>query len=98
MNKIKIKWTILTLAILFSIGSAFATRPRAAFGTLYYWTGSGYAPAGTLGVNYVCETSSNVCTYTLSGGVYTPYQTLSNYTRIGVTTPTTQPAPKTEKK
>ena len=77
MNKIKIKWTILTLAILFSIGSAFATRPRAAFGTLYYWTGSGYALAGTLGVNYVCETSADVCTYTLSGGVYTPYQTRS---------------------
>jgi uncharacterized protein DUF6520 len=98
MNKIKIKWTILTLAILFSIGSAFATRPRANFGTLYYYNGSGYLPAGTFGVNYVCETSSNVCTYTFSGGVYTPYQTSANYTPIGVTTPTTQPAPKTEKK
>ncbi len=64
MNKIKIKWTILTFAILFSIGSAFATRPRA-LSTLYYYNGSGYVPAGTLGVNYVCETSPNVCTYTL---------------------------------
>ena len=64
----KIKWTILTFAILFSIGSAFATRPRATFGTLYYWTGSGYAPAGTLGINYVCETSS---TYT-NLGILTP--------------------------
>ena len=50
----KIKWTILTFAILFSIGSAFATRPRANFGSLYYWTGSGYALAGTEGMNYVC--------------------------------------------
>ena len=92
----KIKWTILTFAILFSIGSAFATRPRATFGTLYYWTGSGYAPAGTLGINYVCETSSDVCTYTYSGGVYTPYQTLSSYVTLGATTPS-KPEPKKNK-
>jgi Family of unknown function (DUF6520) len=94
----KIKWTILTFAILFSIGSAFATRPRALYSSLYYYTGSGYALAGTEGMNYVCETSSNICTYTYSNGVYTPYQTLSNYTPLGVTTPTTKPAPKNENK
>ena len=90
----KIKWTILTFAILFSIGSAFATRPHALMGTIYYWTGSGYAPAGTEGVNYVCETSSNTCTYTYSNGQYIPYVNGATYTSIGVTTPT-KPAPKT---
>jgi hypothetical protein len=95
----KIKWTILTFAILCSIGSAFATRPRALMGTLYYYNGEGYLPvSGTEGVNFVCESSSNVCTYTYSNGVYTPYQTLSNYTPLGVTLPTTKPAPKTVKK
>jgi hypothetical protein len=92
----KIKWTILTFAILFSIGSAFATRPQTNFGSLYYWTGSGYALAGVEGMNYVCETSSNVCTYTYSGGVYTPYQTLSTYTYLGATTPS-KPEPKKDK-
>jgi hypothetical protein len=94
----KIKWTILTFAILFSIGSAFATRPHAAFGTLYYYNGSGYLPAGTFGVNYVCETSSNICTYTLSGGVYTPYQTSANYTPIGITAEPSKPTSKENKK
>jgi Family of unknown function (DUF6520) len=89
----KIKWTILTFAILFSIGSAFATRPHA-LGTLYYYNGEGYLPvSGTMGVNYVCETSSDVCTYTYSGGVYTPYQTLSSYVTLGATTPS-KPEPK----
>lgn len=92
----KIKWTVLTFAIVLSIGSAFATRPHA-IGTLYYYDGSGYAPAGQLGVNYVCETSSDICTYTYSGGVYVPYQTASTYINLGVTTPT-KPEPKTNKK
>ena len=92
----KIKWTILTFAILFSIGSAFATRPQANFGSLYYWTGSGYALAGSEGVTFVCESSSEVCTYTYSGGVYTPYQTSSSYVGLGTTTPS-KPEPKKNK-
>jgi hypothetical protein len=92
----KIKWTILTFSILVSIGSAFATRPHALYGSLYYWTGSGYALAGTLGVNYVCESSPNVCTYTYSQGVYTPYQIASNYTPIGITAKPTKLDPKKE--
>jgi hypothetical protein len=92
----KIKWTILTLAILSSIGGAFATRPHALVSGLYYFNGEGYLPAGTLGITYVCETSSNICTYTYSGGVYTPYQIQSNYTPI-LLTPTTKPAPKKDK-
>ena len=90
----KIKMTFMTLAILLSVGGSIASRPKPMQGGLYYYTGSGYAPAGTLGVNYVCTTSSAVCTYTLSGGVYTPYQTASTYTRISETTPDTKPTPK----
>jgi hypothetical protein len=92
----KIKWTLLTFAILISIGGAFASRPHARLSALYYWTGSGYMQVGQLGVTYVCETSSNVCTYTYSGGVYTPYNTDANYTQIEIT-PTTKPAPKKSK-
>lgn len=86
----KIKWTILGFAILFSIGSAFATRPHALLTGLYYYNGSGYMPAGTEGLNYVCESSPDVCTYTLNNGVYTPYQTAGSYTPIEVA-PTTKP-------
>jgi hypothetical protein len=93
----KIKWTILTFAILFSIGSAFATRPHANFGSLYYYNGSGYSLAGSEGVNYVCESSSNICTYTYSGGVYTPYQTSSTFINLGATTPS-KPEQKNDEK
>jgi hypothetical protein len=91
----KIKWTILTFAILLSIGGAFASRPHHFQGSLYYWNGSSYQPAGTMGVNYVCTTTTSVCTYTRSGGVYTPYMTASSYTPIGLTT--TKSAPKKDK-
>ena len=90
----KIKLTILTFAVLLSIGSAFATRPKPLQAGLYWYNGSGYLPAGQMGVNYVCETSSAVCTYTRSGSVYTPYQLASSYTPIGANTPNTNPAPK----
>lgn len=93
----KIKWTVLTFAIVLSIASAFATRPQPLQSGLYYWNGSGYVAAGQMGVNYVCETSSNICTYTYSGGVYTPYQTASNYTRLGVTSSTKPAAQKNTK-
>ncbi len=77
----KIKWTIMTLTIVFSICSAFATRPARQVG-LYYLSGIQYLPAGTLGVNYLCMSSASVCTYTKSGSTYTPYQTLSTYSPI----------------
>jgi hypothetical protein len=90
----KIKWTILTLAILSSVGGAFASRPPALVSGLYYFNGETYMPVtGQLGVTYVCESSTSTCTYTYSQGVYTPYQTASSYTPIAVT-PTTKPTPK----
>ena|ERR1700722_17347153 len=93
----KIKWTILTFVVLFSIGAAFATRPKP-YQTLYYYNGSQYLAAGTMGRDYTCVTpSANVCTYSYSGGVYTPYMTDAQYTPIALTTAKAKPKP-TEKK
>lgn len=86
--------TFMTLAILLSVGGAIASRPKALQSGLYYYNGTGYMPAGTLGVTYVCESSPNVCTYTKSGNNYIPYQTMSTYTPIGATTTPTKPEPK----
>jgi Family of unknown function (DUF6520) len=90
----KIKWTILTFVVLFSIGAAFATRPRH-YQTLYYLSGSQYFPAGIMGQTYYCVSSSNICTYSYSGGVYTPYMTGASYTPIALTKEKPKP---TEKK
>jgi hypothetical protein len=92
----RIKWTILTVVILFSIVGAFATGPQH-YQSLYYNNGSQYLPAGVMGVNYVCEESASICTYSYSGGVYTPYTTGATYTPIALTTEKTKPKP-TEKK
>jgi hypothetical protein len=80
----KIKWTIMTLAILLSIGGAFATRPHydCRYSTQYYWTGSAYMPAGQFGVNFLCQSSANSCSYVLVNGVYTQC-------RVGTYTPIT---------
>ena len=92
----RIKWTILTFVILFSIGAAFATRPQQNQ-TLYWYNGSQYLAAGVMGVNYYCLSSSNVCTYSYSGGVYTPYMVDAQYTPIALTKEKPKPKP-TEKK
>jgi hypothetical protein len=80
----RIKWTIMTLAIVFSVGSAFTTRlytaPRQSY--LYYWNGNTYMAAGQFGVDYTCQSSSSICTYSRSGNTYTPYQTLATYSPI----------------
>jgi hypothetical protein len=78
----KIKWSIMTFAILLSIGGVFATHlygnSRHQTG-LYYFNGTQYLPAGTFGVDYVCTSSPQVCTYLRNGNTYTPYQTLATY-------------------
>lgn len=68
----KIKVTLMTLAILLSIGGAFATRPHydCTFSTQYYYNGSGYSPAGTFGVSFICQDSPNSCSYYLVSGQY----------------------------
>ncbi len=71
----KIKLSIMTLAILLSIGGAFATSPRQTqacqAATQYFYNGS-YVLAGRLGVDYLCQTSPQVCTYYKVGTTYIP--------------------------
>jgi len=73
----KIKFMIMTLAIAFSIGGAFATSPRllqdCQGATQYYYNGGAYVLAGKIGIDYLCVTpSSSVCTYYKVGSTYTP--------------------------
>ena len=76
---------MMTLVILLSIGAAFATRPAKVNTSLYFWNGTAFMPAGTMGVNYFCQApSAAVCVYTLSGGVYTPFTTNAQYVPIGL--------------
>jgi hypothetical protein len=87
----RIKWTIMTLIISLSVGGALATAPQHDCRTdpQYYLTGGGYMPAGTFGVNYLCDASSNNCTYTTDGfGNYYPCRS-GNY-RIPVLTDNTK--------
>jgi hypothetical protein len=71
----KIKWTILSIAIVFSITSAFVTRPKK-FGcqndVQYYYQGGGYFMAGTYGVDYECGEGSGTCTYYNTDDQYLP--------------------------
>jgi hypothetical protein len=71
----KIKWTIMTLVVSLSVGAAFATAPHFDCRTVqqYYATGGSYMPTGTYGVNYFCNSGTDVCTYTTDGiGDYYP--------------------------
>jgi len=72
----KIKFMIMTLAIAFSIGGAFATAPRLpqdCLGATQYYYNGGYMLAGRMGIDYICNTpSSSVCTYYKVGSTYTP--------------------------
>lgn len=79
----KIKLLIMTLAIVFSVGAAFATRPhKTGDGTLYHMLSNGaFVPAGSFGVSYFCPDSQNTCTYTFDGAHYWPYMS-GDYTPI----------------
>ena len=70
--------SIMTMAIALSIGGAFATSLKVtqtcqAY-TQYYYNG-GYQLAGQIGVNYICVTSANNCTYYKVGTNYVPCMT-----------------------
>lgn len=83
----KIKWTIMSLAIIFSICAAFATRPKfdCSQVTQYYYTGGTYMPAGSYGVNYICVGGSTTCTYYTPNMInFYPCQ-LGSYTPGGLT-------------
>ena len=93
----KIKWTIMTIAICLSLGGAFATAPQTDCRTLtqYYWTGSGYMPAGIFGQTFLCDTGSDVCTYTFDGVNYWPCRQGTYRVVTGLTnTPKTKTAKK----
>ena len=85
----KIKWTIMTLVVSLSVGGALATAPHFDCRTdiQYFATGGGYMPAGTIGINYFCNTGAQTCTYTTDGigdyypcqmGIYTPVNVVSD--------------------
>lgn len=73
----KIKWTLMSAAILLGVGGAFTTRPHfdcSAY-TQYYYAGGVYSEAGVEGVNYICTSSSHTCTfYTTNGQNFYPCQ------------------------
>jgi uncharacterized protein CbrC (UPF0167 family) len=63
----KLKATLMALAIFLGVGGAIASTqslPNCANMTQYYYTGSGYAPAGIEGYDYVCSWDHfSSCTY-----------------------------------
>jgi len=73
----KVKLAFITIAILLSIGGAFATRSRVdcRFSTQYYKVGSSYVPAGQEGIDYICKTGPGICTYIQVGNNWLACQT-----------------------
>jgi len=69
----KIKWTFMTLAIVLGIGGAFATslHQDCQAAIHYFYTGTWYAPAGRIGIDYICVTPSS--------SVYTYYKVVNTY-------------------
>jgi hypothetical protein len=69
----KIKVTLLSLAVIFSVCAAFATKPHWDCTTLpqYWFNGTQYLPVG---INYGCLQGTTTCTYyTINGGIsYAP--------------------------
>jgi hypothetical protein len=96
----RIKWTIMTLIISLSVGGALATAPQhdCRTDTQYYWTGSGYMPAGVWGGNYLCDSGTDICSYTTDGfGNYTGCRN-GEYRRIVALNDKNNPKTKTIKK
>jgi len=90
----RIKWTIMTLIISLSVGGALATAPQhdCRTDTQYYWTGSGYMPAGTFGVTFLCDIGSSACTYTFDGVNYWPCRA-GTYALINLTNTSSKSKP-----
>jgi len=72
----KIRIILPAIAIVTGISAAFVSQPpQACLGApQYYYDGSSYLPAGTLGKNYLCESGSSTCTYYGGNGTYLPCQ------------------------
>jgi hypothetical protein len=82
--KKKLKFTIMSLAVLVSVVGAFATRPRFDCTGVpnYYFDGASYKPAGRYGTDYLCIGSSGNCTYVFNGSGYSPCR-VGAYTPLG---------------
>jgi hypothetical protein len=63
----KVKLALITVAIITSIGGAFASKNRCVlceYSQQYYRFGTGYLPAGEYGYDYACwQISGSTCTY-----------------------------------
>jgi hypothetical protein len=68
----------MALAVILGAGTALANaRSTKAAPTLYYWTGTSYAPAGIEGYDFICEWSQfGSCTFTYDSttNTYTRYK------------------------
>lgn len=70
----KLRFILISLAVLLAIGGAFATRVDVCEGyPQYRKMGSSYVPAGEYGYNYICWDLGGVCTY------YRPYPGMEIY-------------------
>ena len=68
----KVKWTIMSLALIVSVCGAFATRPHFDCSQMqqFFLSGGVYMPAGIIGDDYVCSTGNNPCTYYTADGIH----------------------------
>lgn len=76
----KIKWLLISTAILIGVGGSFATQPDVFCESLpqYFKFGNSYLPAGQYGVNYYCYGTISTCTYYIpdpSNPSYVPCRT-----------------------
>ena len=71
----KIKWSILSFAVVLAVCAAFATKPHFDCTSLpqYYYNGAGYIPVPLDG-DWACLQGITTCSYyTLNGGItYSP--------------------------
>jgi hypothetical protein len=82
----KIKLIIMSVAVITSIGGAFATKlhQTCTGSTQYYASGGGYTQVpGAEGTAYICMSGGTTCTYYLNNGVYQSCQS-GSYTLIGL--------------
>jgi len=68
----KLKWSIMSLSVVFSICAAFATRPHfdCSNMTQYYFAGGTYNDAGREGVDYTCQAGTGTCTFYTPDGIH----------------------------
>jgi len=72
----RIKFFIISIAILFAVTAALAThqQPACTMVPNYYLSNGNYIQVGVYGQDYTCSGTSGVCTYYLNANVYTPCQ------------------------